>query len=145
MTDPLQAADKVQRAAARHGFDWPRSRKWERALWAKLFEEIAELRAVRYKPAAAREELGDLLFMVVNIARYLELDAPAALRAATRKFERRFAYIQRHAHGLPARGSPRRLAAMERLWDEAKSLERGRKPIRRPPGTRGPRRGTPPD
>lgn len=141
--DPLKEALRVQRAAARHGFDWPRTARWERALWGKLQEELGELRAARKQPAAAREELGDLLFMVVNVARFLGLDPAAALRAGNRKFQRRFAYILRHADTLPPAGDPRRLAAMERLWAEAKQRERAA--IRRRRGNPGPRRGSRPD
>lgn len=146
MSDTLREALRRQRAAARHGFDWPRTPRWERELWAKLQEEIVELRAVRRQPRAAREELGDLLFMVVNVARYLGVDPRAALAGANAKFQRRFDHILRHAGRLPPRGHPRRLAAMERLWNEAKSLEaqRAGSSTRRRPGNRRPRRGSPP-
>src|SRR5690349_21648125 len=108
--DPLRRATAVQRAAARTGFDWPRD---DPALWAKLHEEIAELKAVARRRPRAREELGDLLFMVVNLSRHLGVDAGAALAGAIRKFERRYAYIMARARSLPRKGDPRRLEAME--------------------------------
>ena len=120
-TDPLRRAARVQRSAARTGFDWPAG---DPALWRKLHEEIRELKAVARHRARAREELGDLLFMAVNLARHLKVDAGAALGAAIRKFERRYAYVIGHARGLPPKGHPRRLARMEVLWQEAKRRER---------------------
>ena len=115
--DPLRRATAVQRAAARTGFDWPPG---DPALWRKLHEEIRELRAVARDHARAREELGDLLFAVVNVARHLRVDAGAALGAAIRKFDRRYAYVMRGAKALPPKGDRRRLAAMERRWQAAK-------------------------
>lgn len=119
--EPLRAAARAQRAAARQGFDWPRG---DRRLWAKLAEEIAELKAVQRRRPRAAEELGDLLFMIVNLARHLDVDAGAALAGATRKFARRYAHVIRHARRLAPRGDPRRLEQMEALWQEAKRLER---------------------
>ena len=119
--DPLRRASAVQRSAARTGFDWPAGHPM---LWGKLHEEIRELKAVARHRARAREELGDLLFMALNLARHLKVDAGAALAAAVRKFERRYAHVIRHARALPRKGDPRRLAAMERLWQEAKRRER---------------------
>jgi ATP diphosphatase len=126
--DPLRRAAAVQRSAARTGFDWPAG---DPALWRKLHEEIRELKAAGRHRAKAREELGDLLFMVVNLGRHLQVDAGRALADAIRKFERRYAHVMRHARALPRKGSPRRLAAMEKLWQDAKRLEklqRGRTP-----------------
>jgi len=115
--DPLKRARAVQRRAARQGFDWPPG---DPRVWRKLFEEIAELKAVARKPKQARAELGDLLFMVVNLSRHLKVDAGGALRDAIRKFERRYGYVMTHARSLPRKGDRRRLDAMEKLWQEAK-------------------------
>ena len=117
--DPLVDALAMQRSAARDGFDWRRVRD----LWPKLTEEIDELRAAR-NSAERTEELGDLLFMLVNLARHLDVDPVRALRGANRKFTRRYAFIHRHFHQLPPRGDRRRLDAMEALWQEAKRKER---------------------
>lgn len=113
--EPLRRAAAVQRAAARAGFDWPRG---DPRVWRKLAEEIGELKRVRRNPRKAAEELGDLLFMVVNLSRHLRVDATGALRAAVRKFERRYGYVRRHAKGS------RDLEALDRLWREAKRQER---------------------
>jgi ATP diphosphatase len=119
--DPLERAGAVQRRAARQGFDWPPG---DPRVWRKLLEEIAELKAVARQPRQARAELGDLLFMVVNLSRHLKVDAGGALRDAIRKFERRYGHVMAHARALPHKGDPRRLAAMERLWQEAKRKEK---------------------
>lgn len=91
-----------------------------RQMWKKLDEEIAELHAVTRDPHRAEDELGDLLFMVVNLARHLGINADRALSRANRKFSRRFSFILRHRSGLPPLGDKRRLAAMEKLWRQAK-------------------------
>ena len=121
MADRLTRAKRAQRAAARQGFDWPAN---DPRLWDKLAEEIGELKRARRDRSRARDELGDLLFMVVNLARHLRVEPSAALAQATRKFERRFAYVMRHARRLP-RGKGR-LDAMEALWQEAKRREKNR-------------------
>jgi len=96
------------------------------AVLAKIREEADEIeaaiRAGERKHAAA--EVGDLLFAVVNLARHLDADPEAVLRATNHKFERRFGSIER---ALAARGkSPREatLAEMDALWDEAKAAEK---------------------
>lgn len=118
MNGPLERAAALQRDAADEGFDWSEIAE----LWPKLAEEIGELQEAT-TPDARREELGDLLFMVVNIARHLGVDPAAALERATAKFARRYAHIQAHAAQLPPLGDPQRLPAMEALWLEAKTLE----------------------
>ena len=117
--DALTHAMQLQRAAAREGFDW-RNRE---ELWLKLAEEIAELRAAR-RSAEHEEEVGDLLFMLVNIARHLKVDPVRALARTNRKFQSRYAHIQRHHKSLPPLRHRDRLDAMEALWQEAKLLER---------------------
>jgi uncharacterized protein YabN with tetrapyrrole methylase and pyrophosphatase domain len=117
--DPLEQALRLQREAAAEGFDWTD----EAGLWDKLAEEIGELRQA--PDAAGRaEELGDLLFMVVNLARHLGVEPAAALTAANAKFSRRYGHIVKNFDDLPPLGDPARLEAMEHLWQAAKGLER---------------------
>jgi ATP diphosphatase len=85
----LERAAKLQRRAARTGFDWP-DRSGPRA---KIDEELAELEA-ETEHSRMFEELGDLLFAVVNLARHLNIEPEAALREANRKFEQRFRAIE---------------------------------------------------
>lgn len=111
----------LQRRAAAEGFDWQQVD----ALWAKLTEEIDELRAaLRESPARQQDELGDILFMLVNIARHLQLDPDAALRGSCARFGRRFAYVMAEPESLPSE-TQARLMAMEARWAAAKQLERG--------------------
>ena len=86
----LERAAKLQRRAARTGFDWPDPSGPR----AKIDEELAELDAESEHPRML-EELGDLLFAVVNLARHLNIEPEAALREANRKFEARFRAIER--------------------------------------------------
>ncbi len=115
----LQNAQRLQQQAAAEGFDW----EHPEPLWAKLSEEIAELRAAD-TPANQQDELGDLLFMVVNIARHLQIDPEQALSAANAKFNRRYTQVITSAGSLPALGDPRRLTEMERRWQAVKLKER---------------------
>jgi uncharacterized protein YabN with tetrapyrrole methylase and pyrophosphatase domain len=131
--EPLARARQVQRAAARQGFDWPAPRAGlDRRIWAKLHEEIAELKEAAGDRHRAADELGDLLFMIVNLSRHLRIDARRALARAIDKFERRYGHVARHRRGLPPLGDPRRLARMEALWQDAKRREGppGRRSVR---------------
>ena len=111
----LLRAEKLQKRAARTGFDWPDADGPR----AKVIEEIAEIDAA--SPAEREEEIGDLLFAVVNWARHLSVDAEAALRGANAKFERRFKAMEAEAGdafaGLDLDGK-------EALWLSAKRAER---------------------
>jgi MazG family protein len=118
----LTRAAKLQKRAARVGFDWSH---WRQVL-EKLEEEKGEIEAAVASgdAAAIADEVGDLLFVCVNLARFLEVDPESALRGANRKFERRFRHIEQR---LRAGGRSPELASleeMEALWIEAKGLER---------------------
>jgi ATP diphosphatase len=118
----LTRALKLQQKAGKVGFDW----NDPMAVLAKIREEAdeieADIRSGRHDAAAA--EAGDLLFAAVNLARHLDADPEAILRATNRKFERRFASIEQ---ALAARGktpAQSTLAEMDALWDEAKAEEK---------------------
>ena len=115
----LSYADAVQRKAAKVGFDWP---SVDGAL-PKIAEEAAELReaSVHGTPAEVHDELGDLLFAVVNVARHLGVEPESALRAATLKFRGRFEQVEALARdrGIELRGAP--LATLDALWDDVKA------------------------
>jgi tetrapyrrole methylase family protein/MazG family protein len=113
----LLYAHKAQRKAASIGFDWDSVT----GAWPKIAEETAELEAAVASSGAVEEELGDLLFAVVNVARHLDIDPEGALRAATVKFRDRFMAVERLA---AARGTELRsldLAGLDALWDEVKA------------------------
>lgn len=116
----LTRAVKLQKRATRIGFDWPDLAP----VFKKLDEEIGELRAEldgARDAARLADELGDVLFVLANVARHLGLDPEAALRGTNGKFERRFRHIE-YRLGEPA-GTPRPLAELDALWNEAKTLE----------------------
>jgi len=118
----LTRALKLQDKAGKVGFDW----NDPRAVLAKIREEADEIEAALDAKASidAAAEVGDLLFAVVNLARHLNADPEAALRATNLKFERRFASIEK---ALAARGKTPKdatLAEMDALWDEAKEAEK---------------------
>jgi ATP diphosphatase len=114
----LARAQTLERRARQTGFAWPTVD----GAWAKLDEEISELRAAA-TPAERVEELGDVLWMVATVASYLELDAEDALRQATRKFARRFQGMERLANARQLEfthlGGERQLA----LWRAVKDAE----------------------
>ncbi|PTD15820.1 nucleoside triphosphate pyrophosphohydrolase [Sphingomonas fennica] len=112
----LLRAEKLQKRAARVGFDWPDADGPR----AKIIEELAEVEDAPDAEARA-EEIGDLLFAVVNWARHHHVDAEAALRSANAKFERRFRSMEALADGGFATLD---LAAQDRLWDRAKAAEK---------------------
>lgn len=122
----LTRAAKLTRRAARVGFDWPDAA----SVLDKLEEEAGELRAELAKTgpeadaAALRDEVGDLLFVLANLARKLDLDPESCLRGANRKFERRFGFIEQTLghEGKDMTSTP--LERMEDLWEQAKRIER---------------------
>jgi ATP diphosphatase len=111
----LSRAEKLQKRAARVGFDWPDPSGPR----AKIDEELLEI--AEASDAERAEEVGDLLFAVVNWARHLGVDAEAALRSANAKFERRFAAMEA---GAGASFPGMSLDEKEALWSAAKSAER---------------------
>jgi len=117
----LLYADKIQKKAAAVGFDWPSVK----GALAKIGEELAELSdAIGQNPdnrARARDELGDLLFAVVNVSRHLDLDPEAALREATGKFRRRFMAVEQLAAQRELELAQLDLAVLDGLWEEVKA------------------------
>ena len=115
----LTRAEKLQRRAARGGFDWPRVGQ----VLAKIDEEVAELKAEIERGATAdrlEDELGDVLFTIANLARHLKLDPEAALRRTNRKFERRFRSVERAVTRDSRAMEDVPLDQLERLWQLAK-------------------------
>jgi len=114
----LSRASKLQKRAARVGFDWSSAEP----VLGKISEELAELREATASGSrdAQEEELGDLLFAVVNLGRHLYIDAEDALRRANRKFERRFRYIEDRASEMGQRVQDVGPAKLDGFWDEAK-------------------------
>jgi len=122
----LTRALKLTSRAAHVGFDWPNAD----AVLDKLAEETAELRAelAGADPERLADEVGDMLFVLANLARKLALDPEACLGQANRKFVRRFAAMEAELAGEGKTPSDATLGEMEAAWQRAKAGERGRKP-----------------
>jgi len=123
----LAASQEMQERAANIGYEWPNVE----GVLDKVHEELAELRAA-VTPAEQAEEYGDLLFVLVNVARWEGIEAEAALRAANDKFRRRFASVERQAADCGVALRDLDFAALDALWDAAKVEEKaGEKEIAR--------------
>jgi ATP diphosphatase len=118
-----QRALKLQKRAATVGFDWPDVGP----VFDKLHEELDEVRAefaAGADPARLTDEIGDVLFVCVNLARHAKVDVSAALRGANAKFERRFRRMERLAAERGEGLAGKSLAEQDALWDQAKAEER---------------------
>ena len=117
----LTRAEKLQRRAARVGFDWPEAAQ----VLDKIAEEVAELRQAMDEgdKEAVADEIGDLLFAVVNLARHVDTDPEQALRAACRKFERRFRRVETLLAAAGSSVEAASLDEMEAQWRRAKTEE----------------------
>lgn len=109
----LMRAEKLQKRAARIGFDWPSVEP----VFDKVQEEIIEIKAAGDNPAQLEEEIGDLLFTCANLARHFKIDPEEALRKANRKFERRFREVERTIEDSST------LEDMEAQWQAVKATE----------------------
>lgn len=114
----LKRAQKLQKRAADVGFDWPAAQ----SALSKISEELAELsQAIASNDAEnTAEEIGDLLFSCVNVARHLQLDAETLLIGANRKFEQRFSYIEEHLAAQGKQVKESSLLEMDSLWQQSK-------------------------
>lgn len=120
---PLLKAEKITRQAAKVGFDWDSAE----AVLSKVEEEIREFRESldRGKREDVEAEIGDMLFSVVNLARFLEISADGALGAANRKFLSRFSFIEKTLKGQGRTLQDAGLEEMDALWELHKKIEAG--------------------
>ncbi len=114
----IARADKIQRRVASVGFDWPN----DEPVFAKVEEELGELRDVRTDRDLATAELGDLLFAAVNLARHLDVDPEIALARANDTFVERFRIVEQLAEDANVRLRECDLAELDRLWETAKTV-----------------------
>lgn len=121
-------AEKLQRRAASHGFDWPDIEP----VFAKLHEEIDELKAAWQQAQrdpedrdALEDELGDLLFVCVNLARFLKVNPEQALRRTNRKFDARFRAIERVLASQGRDFDAQTLDQLDEIWQSVKGVEKG--------------------
>ena len=121
----LMRAIKLQRRAARVGFDWPNVAD----VFVKIDEELSEIKSEidsDGSPERIQDEIGDLLFAVVNLARHLDADPEASLRHANAKFERRFRQVEARLGTAGRSAADVGLDALEALWQQVKTAEAGR-------------------
>ncbi|MFQ5970761.1 MAG: nucleoside triphosphate pyrophosphohydrolase [Alphaproteobacteria bacterium] len=118
----LSRAEKLQRRAARVGFDWPEVKQVVAKIAEELREVEREIDGAR-SPEHLAGEIGDLLFAVANLARHLGIEPEEALRRTNHKFTRRFGYIEDRLHAEGRHPEDAGLDEMERLWQESKSDE----------------------
>ncbi len=118
----LLKAHRMQDKASKIGFDW----EHREDVWKKVQEELEELREAveRRSGSDMEEEVGDLLFSIVNFTRFIKVNPEDALRRTIDKFDRRFRHVERRVReqGMDPRDAT--LEEMDRYWDEAKALER---------------------
>ena len=121
----LARAQSISRRAAHLGFEWPNIDP----VWEKVEEEMRELKEAAASGDRLRtgEELGDLLFTLVNIARFLEIEAEEVLAETVERFSRRFHHIETRLAEANKSFEQSSLEEMDRYWDEAKVLEARKK------------------
>jgi XTP/dITP diphosphohydrolase len=117
----LYRAYRLQEKAAKVGFEWNKKED----VWNKVTEEIAELEEADQSSDSVRveEELGDLLFALTNYARFMKINPEDALRRANKKFEDRFAFIEKSLAGINKKITDSNLEEMEFYWEKSKTLE----------------------
>jgi tetrapyrrole methylase family protein/MazG family protein len=113
----LARSQKIQQRVRQVGFDWPDIE----GVFAKLDEEIGELRAA-HSPTEQTAELGDMLFVIVNIASWLGIDAESAMREANGRFDGRFRQVEELAQARQLNLGEMDIEALEKLWQEAKRI-----------------------
>lgn len=120
----LERARRMSERVSRVGFDWPHIRE----VWKKVQEELKELKKAEKGASrkAVEEELGDLLFTLVNWARFREISAEEALRKANRRFARRFFQVEEELRRKGKRPQDSTLEEMDELWNKAKKRAKGR-------------------
>lgn len=118
----LLRAQRIQHKASKVGFDWTERDD----VWEKIYEELEEFRkeVERKNFEGAREELGDILFSIVNAARFDEIVAEEALQLTNNKFTERFQFIEKKAAEQNKKLTEMTLREMDAIWDEAKAKEK---------------------
>lgn len=116
----LLECEKIQDRAAHHGFDWPETLP----VFDKVMEELEEVKEAWKSgdQAHIQEEIGDLLLVVVNLARHLKVNAELALKESTKKFSRRFQYIERQVEASGRTLTDCELDELDAYWHEAKQV-----------------------
>lgn len=121
---PLLRAQKLQQKCAKFGFDWPELAPVLDKLQEEINEVMAEVNAPTPDQSTIEDEIGDVLFSVVNLARHVEVDAQTALRRASNKFEQRFRQVELIAQQQGQTIRDTSLDELEVFWQQAKALSK---------------------
>ncbi len=130
---PLERSAQLQKKAAKVGFDWP----GPEPVWDKIDEELQELREALASGDGrhVEEEVGDLLFSVVNLSRLLKVSPETALHGTNAKFERRFREVEKRCAALGLAPADAGLDLLDKLWNEVKAQEDGSAPLEGDPAS----------
>lgn len=120
---PLMRAHKLQKRCAKVGFDWPEAGPVVDKIHEEILEVMQEVNAEHVDQAAVEEEIGDLLFAVVNLSRHLKVNAETALRKANHKFEQRFRGVEKVFKDQGQAIAQASLDEMEAVWQKVKKLK----------------------
>ncbi|WP_166422233.1 nucleoside triphosphate pyrophosphohydrolase [Paraglaciecola sp. 20A4] len=121
---PLLRAQKLQQKCAKVGFDWPELGPVLDKLQEEIVEVLEEVNAPVPNQSAIEDEIGDVLFSVVNLARHVNVDAQTALRKASNKFEQRFRHVELIANQRGQAVNETSLTELEEFWQQAKELSK---------------------
>ena len=117
---PIQKSKEIQKEASKKNFDWDSSED----VFEKVYEELNELKSIQHKKDQAKEELGDLFFVLINLAKHLQIDPDIAIESANQKFMRRFLKLEEIAKKRNQNIENANIDDLDELWEEVKRGEK---------------------
>ena len=117
---PIQKSKEIQKEASKKNFDWDSTED----VFEKVYEELNELKSIQHKKDQAKEELGDLFFILINLARHLQIDPDIAIESANQKFMRRFLKLEEIAKKRNQNIENANIDDLDELWEEVKRGEK---------------------
>jgi MazG family protein len=117
---PIQKSKEIQKEASKKNFDWDSAED----VFEKVYEELNELKSIQHKKDQAKEELGDLFFILINLAKHLQIDPDIAIESANQKFMRRFLKLEEIAKKRNQNIENANIDDLDELWEEVKRGEK---------------------
>ena len=117
---PIQKSKEIQKEASKKNFDWNSSED----VFEKVYEELNELKSIQHKKDQAKEELGDLFFVLINLAKHLQIDPDIAIESANQKFMSRFLKLEEIAKKRNQNIENANIDDLDELWEEVKRGEK---------------------
>ncbi len=117
---PIQKSKEIQKEASKKNFDWDSTED----VFEKVYEELNELKSIQHKKDQAKEELGDLFFVLINLAKHLQIDPDIAIESANQKFMRRFLKLEEIAKKRNQNIENANIDDLDKLWEEVKRGEK---------------------